>query len=67
MADDRAYMLPREFTALPPDVQHAVWRAHAENRLSAIPVSGTSVKGMFRYHRVQVRRIAREAGTVAGD
>jgi hypothetical protein len=56
VADDRAYML-----------QHAVWRAHAENRLSAIPVSGTSVKGMFRYHRVQVRRIAREAGTVAGD
>jgi hypothetical protein len=58
--DDRQYMTPREFAALPLDVQIAVWQAHAENRIDVIPMSGTSGKNMFRYHRAQVRALIKK-------
>jgi hypothetical protein len=48
------YMSAWEFSWLPADVQHAVWRAHAEHRIDALePDTGTS----RRYNRSQVLAI----------
>ena len=53
-------MTPREFAGLPSDAQQAVWRAHSEGRVDAVPVSAGSPDGMLRYHRAQVRDLPDE-------
>ncbi len=61
MADDREFMTPREFAALPSDAQHAVWGAHAKRRVEAIRTSAGSANGMLRYHRGQVMALLCDA------
>lgn len=43
------YMSLWEFRFLPADTRHAVWRAHAEGRVDAIPAGD-----VLRYRRSQV-------------
>lgn len=55
MPDDREYMTVAEFAALPAEAQHAVWKAHAERRVDAVPEGQ-----VLRYHRAQVLALLRE-------
>jgi hypothetical protein len=52
MTDLSEYMTPEEFVSLGPAAQRAVWRAHAEDRVGAVPWSprGTTLV----YNRAQV-------------
>jgi hypothetical protein len=56
LPDDREYMTPVEFAALPSDVHHAVWAAAADKRVGAVPASGSAPR---RYRRAQVQAIMR--------
>jgi hypothetical protein len=53
---DDEYMTVEEFAALTSDEQHAIWKAHAERRIDAIPECNVK-----RYHRAQARAVLREA------
>lgn len=54
------YMTPDEFAELPSDVHHAVWRAHAERRIGAIPSSAAPSGCTLLYHRAQVLALTGE-------
>lgn len=60
MADE--YMTVAEFAELPSDVHHAVWKAHAEHRISAVPAHPGASGSVCRYRRDQVLEIAKAAG-----
>jgi hypothetical protein len=57
MADDRDYMSIWEFSQLPPEAHHAVWKAHADGLIDAIPATDGQPDGIQRYHAEQVRAI----------
>jgi hypothetical protein len=59
--DDSDYMTVAEFAALPSDAQIAVWQAHAEKRLDAIPECNVK-----RYHRAQVLALLGELEAARG-
>lgn len=50
-------MAPDEFAALDSDAHHAVWRAHSEGRVDAVPRQNVK-----QYHRAQVLELLREMG-----
>jgi non-ribosomal peptide synthetase component F len=56
---DDEYMTLAEFAALPSAVHHAVWRAWAEHRIDAVPVTPSTTSTTYRYDRAQVQAIAR--------
>ena len=57
MPDLSEYMTVDEFAALPSEANFAVWRAHAEKRVAAVPASAATPNGMRRYHRAQVKAV----------
>lgn len=59
-ADLSEYMTPREFAALSSDAHHAVWRAHAEHRVDAVPALASAPSHVRLYHRGQVRALLTE-------
>lgn len=62
VADDE-YMTVEEFAALSSDVHHAVWKAHAEHRIDAVPARPYVSGSVCRYNREQVLEIATTAVT----
>jgi hypothetical protein len=57
MADDRDYMSIWEFSRLTSEQHHAVWDAHANGLVDAIPATDGQPGGVLRYHAEQVRAI----------
>jgi hypothetical protein len=57
--DDREYMTPAEFAALPPDVHHAVWAAFNANAIDSFPGKETDQSRPQRYNRAQVQALIR--------
>jgi hypothetical protein len=61
--DDR-YMTPAQFAGLPSSVHHAVWQAHADGRVNAVPSTPRGL--MLRYRRDQVEALMGELAEAAG-
>jgi hypothetical protein len=57
MPDRLEFMTPAEFAGLSSDAHHTVWRAHAEGRISSVPASAKSPKGMRLFHRAQAETL----------
>jgi hypothetical protein len=55
---DADYMSTWEFAELPADVHHAVWAAHRDGRIDAIPYTQGQPGGVLRYRADRVREIA---------
>jgi hypothetical protein len=55
--NDREYMTPMEFAALPCDVHHAVWAAATYKSIDVVSASGSLPR---RYRRDQVQAIMRD-------
>lgn len=58
MPDTREYMNAQEFASLPADAHHAVWAAHRDGRVDAVPASPRGC--ILLYHRDQVRALLGE-------
>jgi hypothetical protein len=56
--DTREYMNAQEFANLSSDAHHAVWAAHREGRIDAVPASPKGV--VLLYRRDQVRALLGE-------
>jgi hypothetical protein len=54
------YMTLAEFAALDSDAHHAVWRAHAEGRVDAVPSSKPATACARLYNRAEVLELLRE-------
>jgi len=63
-APDGEYMTPAQFAELPAAVHHAVWQAHADGRVSAVPSTPRGL--MLRYRRDQVEALMGELAEAAG-
>lgn len=60
LPDDREYMTPAEFAALPSEVHHAVWAAFNANAIDSFPGKETNQSRPQRYNRAQVQAVMRE-------
>lgn len=60
LPDDREYMTPAEFAALPSDVHHAVWAAFNANTIDSLPGKKADQSRPQRYRRDQVHAVMRE-------
>jgi hypothetical protein len=73
LRDDREYMTPAEFAALPSDVHHAVWAAFNANAIDSFPGKHADQSRPQRYRRVQVQAVmrgleaARSGATAPGE
>jgi len=61
---DNGYMTAVEFAELPAAVHHAVWQAHADGRVSAVPSTPRGL--MLRYRRDQVEALMGGLAEAAG-
>lgn len=59
VAADGDYMSIWEFSMLPSEAHHAIWQAHRQGLLKAVPYSHAQPNGVLRYHREQVQEILR--------
>ncbi len=66
MADLSEYMTPKEFARLSSDAHHAVWQAHADRRIDAVPATASGRAGTLVYNRAQVLALVRETAVTRG-
>lgn len=65
MSDLDGFMTLAEFAALGSDAHHAVWRAHGEGRVDAVPSSKPATACARLYNRAQVQELLRETAEAA--